>query len=378
MPIIHPAFLSSLKKLATWIWLSVCIAAQFVKNPVEAKHYFVNSISGKDANNGTNPASPWQSMTPVHSATFMPGDTINFACGSSWNSGLEINDSGTPDKPIVFRAIGTGDKPIFSNPANMGKAISITGKWVTVDGFFAKDAHLAGIYLAKGADHNIVRNCEIQNCGGGVMAYSSHNLITQNYAHDLIMIKNTQGGDDDYGAVAYWVFAPHNEIAYNRAVRCRASSYDYGADGGFFEVYNNGDSTYVHHNYAEDCNGFLEIGGGSARGIVVAHNVSVENGEWTFHLTGKFRSDIQNFRMEHNTIISKKGTKWNNILGLGRGDTVANMIIFSHNLVVLGGEAAERVAKHGNFIHEGNTYFLLDGAQLGFPAARDEQLNTSR
>ena len=376
MYIIKTVFLNLLKKSTIWFFL--VFPGQFVQNPVEAKQYFVNSISGKDSNTGTGSGSPWQSLAPVHAAAFMPGDTINFACGSGWNTGLEINDSGTPEKPIVFRAIGNGEKPVFSNPANMGKAINITGKWVTVDGFLAKDAHLAGIYLAKGADHNLIRNCEIQNCGGGIMAHGSYNVLTHNYAHDLIMVKNTPGGDDDYGAVAYWVFAPHNEIAYNRAVRCRAASYDYGADGGFFEVYTNGDSTYVHHNYAEDCNGFLEIGGGSARGIVVSYNVSIENGEWTFHLTGKFRSDIQNFRMEHNTIIAGKGTKWNNILGIGKGDMNKNTLIFSNNLVVLGGEAAERVARHGNFIHERNTYFLLDGAQLGFPAASGEQINTSR
>ncbi|WP_080058421.1 polysaccharide lyase domain-containing protein [Spirosoma aerolatum] len=364
--------------LRIYFWLSAALAVLSVNNQVVARHYFVNSVSGNDAAAGTEPGSAWKSLAPVHAKDFMSGDTINFMAGSSWDTGLDINDSGTPQKPIIFRAVGEGPKPMFSHPGNLAKAINITGKWVVVDGLFAKDAHLAGVYLEKGADHNIIRNCEIQNCGGGVMVHSRYNLICQNYAHDLIMVKNTQGGDDDYGAVAYWVFAPNNEIAYNRAVRCRAQSYDYGADGGFFEVYTNGDSTYVHHNYAEDCNGFLEIGGGSARDIRVSDNVSLENGEWTFHLTGKFRADIHNFRMEHNTIISRKGTKWNNLLGVGKGDVPANELIFSENLVVLGGEAAEKVARHGNFIHHDNTYFLLDGAKLGFPAAGGEQISISR
>lgn len=352
-------------------------------NSAFARNYYVNSLSGNDANAGIDRKLPWKSLAKVNATSFQPGDTVNFERGSSWDTGLEIKNSGTQEKPLVFQAIGEGPKPTVSKVGTLTKAINITGSWVVLDGFWAKDVNHAGILLAKGADHNIIRNCEIANCGGGVMMYGRFNLIIHNFAHDLVMIKNTKaesrtapGGDDDYGAVAYWVFNSNNEIAYNRAERCRASSYDYGSDGGFFEVYTNGDSTYVHHNYAEECNGFLEIGGGKARNITVSHNVSVENGEWTFHLGGKFKADIQNFRMEHNTIISRKGTKWNNILGFSKGAVDAvDMLIFKNNLVILGGEATEKVSKSGNFTHEGNTYFLLDGAQLGFPANSTEQVS---
>lgn len=345
--------------------------------PIFARNYFVNSISGNDANVGTDRKLPWKSLVKVNEASFQPGDTVNFERGSGWDIGLEIKDSGLSGNPLVFRAIGEGPKPVITKVGTMTKAINITGSWVVLDGFFAKDVNHAGIFLAKGADHNNIKNCEIANCGGGVMIYSRFNLITNNFAHDLIMIKNTQGGDDDYGAVAYWVFNSNNEIAYNRAERCRASSYDYGADGGFFEVYTNGDSTYVHHNYAEDCNGFLEIGGGKARNIIVSNNVSVENGEWTFHLAGKFSADIQNFVIENNTIISRKGTRWNNILGFSKGTIDAKMLSFRNNVVILGGEAAEKVARSNNFTHEKNTYFLLDGAQLGFAANTGEMVHLS-
>ena len=270
-------------------------------NPVFARNYFVNSLSGNDSNAGTDRNSPWKSLAKVNAASFQPGDTVFFERGSSWAASLQIKNSGAPDNPLVFCTIGKGEKPVISFAGNRTKAIDITGSWVVLDGFFTKDANLSGVFIAKGAEHNVVRNCEIANCGGGVTIYGRHNLITHNFAHDLVMVKNTKaesraapGGDDDYGAVAYWVFNACNEIAYNRAERCRAPSYDYGYDGGFFEVYSNGDSTYVHHNYAEDCNGFLEIGGGMARNITVSHNVSVENGEWTFHLSGKFKADIRN------------------------------------------------------------------------------------
>lgn len=210
--------------------------------PVFARNYFVNSLSGNDAYAGTDRNSSWKSLTKVNTASFQPGDTVYFERGSSWDTGLEIKDSGTQGKPLVFRAIGDGPKPTVSKVGTLTKAINITGSWVVLDGFLAKDVNHAGILLAKGADHNIIRNCEITNCGGGVMMYGRFNLITHNFAHDLVMVKNTKaeskaapGGDDDYGAVAYWVFNSNNEIAYNRAERCRASSYDYGSDGGFLK-----------------------------------------------------------------------------------------------------------------------------------------------
>jgi len=352
--------------------LSTTLAVLFAPNQAAAKQYYVNSSAGNNSNSGTKRSSPWQSLAPVHATSLQPGDTVNFECGSRWNTGLDIRSSGTQSNPITFRAIGEGAKPVISNAGKMTKAIDITGSWVVVDGFLARDASYAGIALAKGADHNIVSNCEITNCGMGVMMRGSYNLITHNDAHDLVMIKNTPGGNDDYGAVAYWTFGPHNEIAYNRAIRCRAPSCDYGADGGFFEIYDNGDNTYVHHNYAENCNGFLEVGGGSARNVVVRDNVSVENDIFCFHLGKDFRADIENFRLENNTIIAKKGTTWHAMLDWGGGIPQTNTLVVRNNLIVLGGGPAERISKLDGFTHEGNTYFLLHGARTGFPLGLNE------
>ena len=49
-------------------------------------------------------------------------------------------------------------------------------------------------------------------------------------------------------------------------------------DGGFVEVFNQGDNSYIHHNYADNTAGFMELGasgGGSARNVWVAYNVMV-------------------------------------------------------------------------------------------------------
>jgi hypothetical protein len=139
--------------------------------------------------------------------------------------------------------------------------------------------------------------------GTGVTVQGQYNLVTHNYLHDLIMIRNTSGGNDDYGAVGVWLYNANNEISYNRMVNCIATSYDYGVDGGAVELYGNADNTYIHHNWATGCKGFIEVGGGSARNVRVAHNVSISNVRFTLlHLTGGFASVVEDFRVEHNTI----------------------------------------------------------------------------
>ena len=179
-----------------------------------------------------------------------------------------IDNSGTSSKPITFTDYETGAMPTFSNPGvQWGHAVDIRASWVIIDHFFAQNAHEAGIFIASCSNNNIVRNSEITQAGSGVMLNGQYNLITGNYAHDLTMIVNTSGGDDDYGAVEFWIYAPNNEISYNRCYNCKASSYDYGFDGGTVEIYTNGDNSHIHQNWSENSQGFFEVGGGSAQNV---------------------------------------------------------------------------------------------------------------
>jgi hypothetical protein len=109
------------------------------------------------------------------------------------------------------------------------------------------------------------------------------------------MVINTPGGNDDYGAVAVVLSNSGNEVSYNRMVNCFATSQDYGFDGGAVEWWSNADNNYVHHNFSYGNDGFLEVGGGSARNSVVAYNVSVNSRRFAvFHLSGVFGSTVEN------------------------------------------------------------------------------------
>jgi hypothetical protein len=182
------------------------------------------------------------------------------------------------------------------------------------------------------------------------------------------MIVNTPGGNDDYGAVCFWLYAGNNEISYNRGINCRAPSYDYGYDGGFVEIFDQGDNTYVHHNYAENTNGFIELGaraGGSAQDVTLTYNVIYNTG--TAACIGTSIA-VANFNFDNNTFVATGGSGFlvfdctNDLSAL----QVRNNIFYS-NLPI---------ARNGNFTHTNNLYYMVnmvDGLDVGYALGTGEK-----
>ena len=337
-------------------------------------NYYVDSVAGSDNNSGTSNASPWKTLTQVMSRHYSPGDTVNFKRGSSWTGLLLIQDAGTQSNPITFRDYGSGARPTISNPTTgAGKyVIHVQASWVVVQGFLVKDSGDSGIEVANGANHNIIQDNEATNTGAGVTVCGQFNLITNNYAHDLHMIVNTLiPTNDDYGAFGFLIANSDNEVSYNRCVNCRASSYDYGTDGGVIEIYANGDNSYIHHNYGEASNGFLEVGGGSAQSVRVAYNVSNNNGDFAcLHNGGTFASTINNFRIENNTITNTTETGSLLIPCMDAPLANAGQLLFRNNIV----QSVEAVFNQTTFTHSNNIFYMLSGATVGFSLVSTERV----
>lgn len=354
----------------------------------KAVEYYVNSVSGSDSNSGTSTNEAWQTLAPVQAKAFQPGDVVNFARGSVWTKAAYefifiIDDNGTAENPITFKAYGTGNKPSFSNGGNRwNSGINITADYVIVEDILVTNTGYKGFNIASGADYNIIRNCEVSNTGVAFYVTGSNNLLTKNYIHDLIMVVDDTGSncslpktdplwnrnpcDNDFGCVSFWLYGPNNEISYNRSINNRGHSYDYQYDGGFLEFYNNCDGTYAHHNWAEKGQGIIEASNGHGNNITVSHNVFIEHmGMFALHLSG---FTISNFKFENNTCITREGTLWNNMF------MTPNGMIIRNNIFVLGGDASERVGNTNSFTHTNNLYYLLDGAQMGSVSATDEKL----
>ncbi len=335
-------------------------------------NYYVDSLGGSDASAGTSPTSPWKTLAKVNGRGFSPGDTINFKRGATWTGELTIRSSGAQTSPITFRDYGAGAAPVIFNPGQSNAAIRVSSSWVVVQGFMVKNNREAGVRVESGASHNIIQNIEATNAGIGIELYGQYNIARNNYAHDLHMVVNTSGGNDDYGAAGFWIQGPNNEVAYNRCVRCRASSYDYGSDGGVVEIFSNGDNSYIHHNYGTASDGFIEVGGGSAQNVRVAYNTSDSNynGFACLHLGGSFSSRINNFRIENNTIV-KTMSQGNRILDCLGSPPSASQLVFQNNTV----SSAIPVASYGSFTHMNNVYHMLNGVGIGYPLGPGERTN---
>jgi hypothetical protein len=340
--------------------------------------YYVDSVNGSDTNSGTTPSNPWKTLSPVNAKKFSPGSVISFKRGSSWTGSLVINESGAPGNPITFTAYDTGDRPILRNPGdsnNLTRAVIINANWVIVEGLLVRDTYDAGIKILAGAEHNIVRDNEITNTGLGIQINGQYSLFTHNYVHDLHMVVNTPGGNnDDYGAVAVVLSnASYNEISYNRMVNCIAPSYDFGTDGGAIEWWGNTDGNYVHHNWAMDDNGFLEVGGGSAKDTIVAYNVSINNGIFALvHLTGSFASSVTNFRVENNTIV-ETGNGAYGWVALGfEGVPIQSTLLARNNILYINRFVA--ISNMSSFTHDHNLYYLSGGTKTGFTLGQGEKI----
>lgn len=79
------------------------------------KAYYV-SATGNDANNGTSPATPWQTITKVNNswASIAAGDSILFKRGDVFSGTITVGTSGTSGNRLLIGAYGTGAKPLIS------------------------------------------------------------------------------------------------------------------------------------------------------------------------------------------------------------------------------------------------------------------------
>jgi hypothetical protein len=348
--------------------------------PTDGRQFYVDNVSGSDSNSGTSSSAPWKSLGKVSATNFRAGDAINFKRGSVWTGNLKVRNSATSTASITYRAYGSGAAPQIKNPGvNYGHAIDVTGSYNVIQDFLVTDAHETGVKIEANAVRNTIWKNEITRTGTGVMLSGQYNLVTGNYVHDLTMIVNDSTPYTDWGAVCFWLQGANNEISYNRGINCRAPSYDFGHDGGFVEVWQKGDNSYIHHNYAKNTNGFFELGaggsGGSAQNIRVGYNVVVNvtgpgSGPTVCFNTGSYDISVGNFKFDNNTVVSTAGNPDAYRVFGCRDDLsalrVRNNIFYSDI----------QIANNGNFTHSNNVYYMVNmknGSGVGYSLGSGEK-----
>ena len=305
------------------------------KDFLVTNYYLDNSSSAaNDTNSGISQSSPFKTLAALNRA-FSPGDTINIKAGTTYTGNLDVTADGTAAAPIKFTSYGAGADPVINSNNAIG--INLSGaNYVVVDNIKIAGASFAAVNIDGASSHNIVSNAEITNSGIGVAINGNDNIARDNYIHDLNLVRNTVGGDDDYGANGFLIEGNNNEFFGNTIVNAKGPSYDYGEDGGGFEIYGTVSGVSIHDNTVRGSVGFMEVGGqggDTVKNISVYNNISDNNGgfHWLHNNpgSGNFGVTLSDMKVHSNTINEPTS---NNIIGFG-GPVAAGSYTFTDNIV---------------------------------------------
>ena len=127
-------------------------AVVFQHTGATAATYYVDSVAGVDANNGTSLGTPWKSLTKVNAIDFLPGDQVLFKKGSSWTGTLTPKGNGSSSAQLVFDAYGTGAAPLINGGGGANAVMLWSKKYFTFQNFSVtndapKDGYRTGIRM---------------------------------------------------------------------------------------------------------------------------------------------------------------------------------------------------------------------------------------
>jgi len=320
----------------------------YTSNP--QKTFYV-SLEGNDDNPGTINL-PWKTLKRVNEYSFSPGDTIFFSRGDNFFGGLLIKDSGHAGNPIVISAYGIGSSPRLGNRNYEwlnGNIIQITGSYIIIEGLYFKDSMPANrskgvrarqsgaIFITRGANNNIVKNCDFENCPMAVQVYGEHCLITQNYIHDCNIFLDYPS----WGPVGIMVATSNNEISFNHIRNYYSIGGSFGADGGALEIdvsEIDKENIEIHHNYSVNNEGFLEIISGDIKNVLIHHNISEDFQDFIFFWGGT------DCIVEHNTVLCTKpqNSRVHVVFSFAQDSAVIirnNIFILANGLQVFSGDS---------------------------------------
>jgi len=339
---------------------------------------FVDCVTGADSATGGQEA-PWKTLAPVSALTLTPGAVIQLKKGCTWDTGLKLKGDGTASSPVTLNAYGSGAAPVLSTTGL--NALELAGAYTVVDGLKISGAQEAGIHIANPAHHSVVSNTEITNTGVGVRVESAGNLLTRINVHDLHMI-GTGSGTADAGAVGFQISGVDNEVSYSSCSGCKIGSSSTGLDGGFAEVKSTADRLKLHHNKAENTDGFLRAGGRtpapySLKGARIFYNVLVSTqGGLCLNAESDLDTSVADLRFENNTIVNSAVSPkpfLDNFCRLDRTTALARItseIIVRNNVFVSNRE----IAFAPGWQHSNNIFHMANGVEVGVPLGAGDKI----
>jgi Periplasmic copper-binding protein (NosD) len=120
--------------------LSGVVGVAFASSSVGATTFYVRQTTGNDANDGRSPATAWQHVGML-SPAMRAGDTAYVGPGL-YREEIDVRESGTPERPIVFVADRTG-----RNTGDPPGTVMLCGAEPVDEGIFAPTG-TPGVYTA--------------------------------------------------------------------------------------------------------------------------------------------------------------------------------------------------------------------------------------
>jgi parallel beta-helix repeat protein len=370
-------------------------------NELIATNYFVSN-NGNNSNPGTSEALPWQTMAKVNSmkSVFNPGDSIKFKRGGYFYGTLNLTRSGNSSANIVFTNYGSGNLPKWQY-STAGASIAELSynynvSYITFDGFIITDTTtdlINRIPQAKvsiglqfeGGSNNTVKNCEFSLIGIGIFfSNCDNNKCINSKFYNLRMVKNTVGGDDDYGANPIVLGNSSNNIISNNQFKdCWANSYDYGLDGGGVEFFGPCSNNIVTYNLFNDCNGVGEFGSstsGTSSNNLIGYNLIINCGLLTYcNTTGTFAVEVDNIKYYNNAIIETSADRFgqSELLRFNGSPVAATVFDLKNNIFYI--ENGMNITTSGNstkFSHNNNIYRFLTGGNTNYTINSNELITS--
>ncbi len=243
------------------------------------KTYYVDSVNGDDANEGTDINAPIKTINGLIGADFVPGMKILFKNGGEYECAATLTCSGTKENPIVISSYGEGEKAIlktneraeilrlfdcsyitvsnlhFVAPNGGGIWIDTynhTSEGIVIDNVYFTDmqnykvhsrddfsngaAGARAAVMIKGlpaksryaVNDLTITNCEVYNCGNGFMIWGSWNEAQAPWCeedeidpvyNECLLIKNCYFHEMDAEAVVVGM-CDGALVTHCRAINC--------------------------------------------------------------------------------------------------------------------------------------------------------------
>ena len=375
---------------------------------VSARTFYVSQF-GDDTRTVTQAQSqstPWQTLSKIQS-NVANGDIVLFAKGSKFEGTLSLDNKTN----IYFGVYGTGTDPLFWGTGGQINSLVtlIRCTNITFYGWNISDTTIsfsnryiqAKIQIVFTFDNtstnNVIRKCTMDRIGYGayITETSPRNTMDSSDIGNLRMIRNTPGGNEDYGGVPVQISSSNNTITNNYFHDCYARSYDYNFDGGGVEFFEEGvviENNVIAYNTFYECNGVFEFGS-SADGIAnnlirnnkIYYNKFINNNTVVYiNNNSEYRTKVVNLQFYNNvmlqTVNNTNPTGSSGIMfSMMTGDATAGIIVLKNNIIqISNGLPVTRSGQFDgvNLTHTNNIYKLSNGTVTNFTLGVTEIANS--